>query len=1160
MKRPIFALFLLMALPLFSIGQTFTITASDESHLSLHFVLDAFSIDTVSIDGELMHSIATRGIVAPNEYGQPDVPTFSRFVAIPQGARAIVEVRTSRGECLSGINLRPAVGSQCENDPSLPFYKDPVCYNTNALFPDKTFSVAEPQQLRGVDVIHLGLCPVQYNPATRELVVHLNLDIDIRFEGGNGHFGDDRLRSPYWDPILRNNILNFDCLPSIDYEARMQCWSQSRPMGCEYLIVTPDDDVYYNSVQELADYRRRQGIVTQVMRITEIGTDQSSIRQGFRNIYNNWDIPPVAVCLVGECNEDTQTNVPGYWTPHPKDNYIYSDNPYADVNDDELPDMCFTRIIAQSYEDLSLLIDKQIDYEYTNPVMDEYYYGHPLTAAGWQNDKWFMISIATVSGFLTQHGKIPSRINEIYAGDLGHDWSTAPGTDALVSYFGPDGLGYIPATPAELGGWTGGNAQQVIDAINNGCYLIQHRDHGWNHKWYQPNILVSDFDGIQNADKMSYLISVNCRTGQYYTSETCFLEGLLRMTRSGHKAGIVGAIAPAAQTYSYANDIYLYGLWDLLDSSFLPDYGPFATHADTWMPSFANVAGKYFLEMQVFPSTNESMRSCTYVTFHTHGDPFLRFFTEVPQPIVAQHDPSFSCFVPFHVTAPEGSQIALTTVEEGHVKILATATGTGEEQTINIPEYVFGDAIHLTITGLNLLRLEEDIPIDPYGQPLVVVDSLAVNNGGLTLHYGETVTADIHLTNVGLNPSEAGSVVLSSDSEFIDIIQGEMPIGALAGGASMFLEDAFRFDISDAVPDMTRIPITITTHFGYGSHERSYEFAIESPHLAVQLINIDDATGNGDHHLDPGEYATLTFRISNEGHYIAENPTIALNNDEGYVRIITPEVILDDIPVGTFTEVSFDLFVEYIAGESPYIHLTLQASTNGLIEDLEYACPVGFVEESFENGYFEPGFWTNDPDHPWTIDNTIAYHGDYSAKSGTITHEETTLLSFTYTSDDIGYFSFYTKVSTENNWDWLSFFIDGIEEGSWSGEHTWAEHSFRVLPGRHTYTWRYTKDNSVNGGMDAVWIDYLMLPYHLDETAEQADLPLDIHPNPTTNQVTLDLEQEGDFTVQVYDANGRLVLSEQNSKVVSFKNRPAGMYHIVVEQNGVRRSRKIIKM
>ena len=96
--------------------------------------------------------------------------------------------------------------------------------------------------------------------------------------------------------------------------------------------------------------------------------------------------------------------------------------------------------------------------------------------------------------------------------------------------------------------------------------------------------------------------------------------------------------------------------------------------------------------------------------------------------------------------------------------------------------------------------------------------------------------------------------------------------------------------------------------------------------------------------------------------------------------------------------------------------------------------------------------------------------------------------------------------------------------------------------------------------MDAVWIDYLVLPFHLDETDEQAGLPFDIHPNPTDDQVTLGLEQDGDFTVQVYDANGRLVLTEHNSKVVSFKDRPAGMYHIVVEQNGSRRSRKIIKM
>lgn len=1161
MKRFIFALLLLMALPLLTVGQTFTVTASDRNHIALHFEMDAFSIDTVNVDGELMHRIVTRGVVAPNEHGEPEVPTFSRFVAIPQGARAIVEVRTSRDECLSGINLKPTLGSQCENDPSLPIIKSPEIYNTNALFPEKTFRVAEPQQLRGVDVIHLGLCPVQYNPATRELSVHRNMDIDIRFEGGNGRFGDDRLRSPYWDPILSNNILNYDCLPPVDYEARMQRWSQTRPMGCEYLIVTPDDDVYYNTAQELADYRRRQGIITQVMRVTELGTNETTIKQGFRDIYYNWDIPPVAVCLIGQCHEDTHNNVPGCWTTHAADGYIYSDNPYADVNDDLLPDICFSRLIAESHEDLSLLISKQIEYEYTNPVTDEYYYGHPLTAAGWHSNKWFMITIASISGFLTQHGKIPWRINEIYTGGLDPDWSTASGTEALVSYFGPEGLGYIPATPAELGGWTGGTGQQVINAINSGCYLIQHRDHGWNNKWYQPTIYVSDFEGINNVNKMNYLISVNCRTGQYYESGVCFLEGLLRMTRNGHNAGIVGAIAPVSQSFSYANDIYLFGVWDLLDSSFLPDYGPYATHADTWMPAFANVSGKYFLETQTFPSTNESTRSGTYNSYHAHGDAFLRVFTEVPQPIVAQHDPSFACYTPFHVTAPAGSQVALTSIEDGHVKVHATLTGTGQEQTIDIPEYVFGDNIHLTITGLNLLRLEEDIPIDLYSLPLVAVDSLATNNGSTTFHYGETVSVDIRLTNVGNNPSEAGSVVLTSESEYVDIIQGEVPLTSLAGGASLFLDDAFRFDISDAIPDLTRIPFTITTHYGYGSYEKSYEYTVESPHLSVQLISIEDTEGNGDGHLDPGEFGTITFRVTNEGHYKAENPAITLSNDEGYVRIINPDVNTGDIPVGASAEVSFNVFVEFIAGESPYIHLTLHAITKGLVEDLVYACPVGFVEESFEFGDFEPGFWTNDTNHPWVIDSTTAYHGDYSVKSGSITHNETTLMSFTYTSLDLGLFSFASKVSTESNYDFLVFFIDGLEKGKWSGEQNWTEHSFMVLPGRHTFTWRYSKDNSVNSGMDAVWIDYIKLPYHLDDAEEHADFPLDLHPNPTTGLVTITGK---DLTsVEVFNTFGQRVAvttDKGDCIALDISHLPAGIYLVnITDSEGANYVKKVVK-
>ena len=151
-------------------------------------------------------------------------------------------------------------------------------------------------------------------------------------------------------------------------------------------------------------------------------------------------------------------------------------------------------------------------------------------------------------------------------------------------------------------------------------------------------------------------------------------------------------------------------------------------------------------------------------------------------------------------------------------------------------------------------------------------------------------------------------------------------------------------------------------------------------------------------------------------------------------------------------------------------------------------------------------------------------------------------------------------MSSESNYDFLRFLIDEEEIQKWSGSMQWYEQTYSVSPGRHEYTWTYTKDYSVSSGSDCAWIDYITLPPYLDETEEQTVLPLTVHPNPTTDQITIDMEQEGHFTVQVFDENGRLILSEKDTQIISLKGKPAGMYHIVVTQDGQRWSRKIIKM
>jgi len=1162
MKHRLLPIILLFALPLISFGQDFTILESDSHHISLRFELGDFSIDTIRCEGELMHTITTTGIVAPNEYGLPNLPTFNRFIAIPQGAKAVVEVRRTRNERMTGINIAPSQGSQAENDPVPALKKDTKTYSIDALYPETAYVVAEPQQLRGLDVIHLGLCPVQFNPVRQEISVSRQMDIEIRFEGGNGHFGDDRLRSPYWDPILKNNILNYDCLAPIDYDARRQEWTRNRATGCEYLILTPNNDAFISAAQELANYRTRQGILTNVMSIGETGaTTPGLLRTWIREIYANWDIVPAAVCILSDQGTELSQYVPAFRTQSIKDGFISSDNPYADINDDFLPDICFSRLVAQNESELPIFVGKQMEYEYTNPCMNLYYYKHPLTASAWQTTLWFQITITTIYGYLSQHGKLPTRLSEIHSGELSDQWSTASNTNYIVNYFGPNGLGYIPATPGELGGWTGATAEHVIQAFNQGAYLVQHRDHGWSQKWYQPLIQNSDFNAINNPGQMPFMISVNCKTGQYDLGGNCFTEGLMRMTRNGQNAGIVGAISPSGQTFSYANDIFLWGIWDHFDTEFLPNYGPFGNHIAEWMPAFATVAGKYFLAENVFPNTNADMRVTIDNAFHSHCDAFLRVFTEVPQNIQATHDATITCFSPFHITAPEGIQVALSTEYGGKVHLLATTVGTGEEQTLYVMDYVPNNAVHLTMTGLNYLRHEEDIPLIPISGPFVVADSVSVNDGAVHLHHGESVTMDINIRNVGSATNEAGTAILANTTGQMEILQPQASFPALAPDEDLLLEDAFQFNLIDNVPDGSRVPFTITTQFNGQSFEREFDVAVDAPRILAELITIDDQAGNGNGYLDPGEYASLTFRLTNTGHYEAISPSIALLQDDGYARIITPETTVNDIPIGATTEITFDVYIEFLAGEAPAIDFILNSTCGNLVMRQTFNCTIGFSLEDFETGTFDTNYWTNDPEHPWQIVNVGAIYGDYCAQSDTtITHDESSSLTFTYTSNVEGSIAFYSKVSSEANYDFLVFAIDDEEMIRWSGTVAWYEHSYNVRPGRHEFHWTYLKDYSVSNGDDCAWLDYITLPPCLDQTAEQTVLPLTLHPNPTTDQISIDIEQEGHFMVQVFDESGRLILTEKDTHVISMKGKPAGMYNVVVTQDGQRWSRKIIKM
>lgn len=135
------------------------------------------------------------------------------------------------------------------------------------------------------------------------------------------------------------------------------------------------------------------------------------------------------------------------------------------------------------------------------------------------------------------------------------------------------------------------------------------------------------------------------------------------------------------------------------------------------------------------------------------------------------------------------------------------------------------------------------------------------------------------------------------------------------------------------------------------------------------------------------------------------------------------------------------------------------------------------ADDGFPAGGAIPAGWVqpSGSSAPWVVTNDTAYAGSLSLKSGIIGDNQTSEIS--YTANFLaGNVSFATKVSSELDYDFLEFYIDGALKNSWSGEAGWSVSSFPVAAGTHTLRWRYVKDESLALGSDAAWIDSVSLP------------------------------------------------------------------------------------
>jgi hypothetical protein len=1051
----------------------FTLQEQDRNGVLVSYSVNAFSIVPTEIDDHVMNNIEIQGSWLPNDAGAPNLPGGGKYIAIPSGAVPVLKILSLRKESYQNIEVAPAPRIPLDTDRGplqYPIRTD--IYSRNAFYPANPVTLSAPSKIRGIDVVMLGVTPFQYNPVTKELVVYRKIEIGIEFEGGNGQFGEERLRSCFWDPILEDAILNHASLPAVDYGKR--ALSGRSDTGADYLIIVPNGTDYMTWATQVKHFRIKQGIATEIRTLNEAGGNNAEDLEAYINtIYSTWDPVPSAILLMGDYGYNTDNNIisPQYEV------WCKSDNIFGDVDDDGLPDIVMARMTANNNTQLETCVTKFINYE-MNPPTSEAFYDHPITAIGWEVDRWFQINAESIGGyFLNVHDKNPVRINAVSMGNPNTDpWSIATNTEMIIHEFGPSGLGYIPGTPQEIGGFEGGEAIGINNAINNGAFIVLHRDHGMDIGWQVPEYTNADINNLYNTD-LPFIFSINCMSGKYNSEEECFTEKIHRYRNNCVNSGALGVISASETSYSFVNDTYVWGLFDYMWPDFMPEYG--STPAERGMlPAFANAAGKYFLEQSNWPC-NAQDKEVTYHLFHHHGDAFQTLYSDVPQSLKIMHDAViYEGYFVFTVEANAGSTICLTVGDD----IIGLATGTGNQQPIVIEPQVNETEVILTVTKTNYFRHEEPILVIPAEGAYclysahTVADSQDGNGDGM-VDYNETVALSIAMRNVGLEDGNNVTATISTADPFVRMIDNEEFYATIPSGQAVTINNGFSIYVAENTPDQHQALFNLVASDGFGTWTSMFVLSINAPHLHINELTIDDqANGNGNGILDPGEQVEMIIDYSNTGHDMAYDVDVFLEGQSGFIEVLNPGQNFTSIGfMGIFNK-TFDVVVDADAPEGITVNFKNELNMGVYYDEKSFIKKIHPVLEDFETGDFEKYDWELSGNQPWVITNEYPYEGLFCAKSGAITELQNSVMELTCSVMEDDSISFIRKVSSEYL-DRLKFYINNQLIAEWSGTSVgWRREVFAVTSGNKTFKWVYAKNVAGTSGSDEAWLDNIHLP------------------------------------------------------------------------------------
>ncbi len=489
------------------------------------------------------------------------------------------------------------------------------------------------------------------------------------------------------------------------------------------------------------------------------------------------------------------------------------------VGSDSYPDIAVGRFSAGSAAQVTTQVNKSINYE-MNPSGD------------WYNNA---IGVASNQGPGDDGELDYEQIDVIYDNKL------EPFTYDLFS------TAYDPT----------GTSTMVTNYIETGAGIINYCGHGSQNSWVSTGFSSSDVNQLSNGDMLPFIFSVACVNGAFHSGD-CFAEAWLRNDGGGAIITLMATINqpwdPPMRGQDYFNDLITGGY----DYSSNPGSG---INTDEGRTIIGSVVANALTLM--YTESNGSSDLETIQTWTTFGDAALQLRTDEAAPVTLSSNimlvgADFETTITVNGAAFEGAMVALS--QDG---VYASAY-TDANGNVAIPnDFLPGDVL-LVVTGFNTETVHETIQCIPPSGPYVIFNEVEVNSTTGGLEYGETSTLNVSMKNVGVANASDVIVTITTEDTYVTIIDGTENFGSIDPDQVVMINDAFEVEVAEDIPDGHGVTFAVTA-VSVETWESSFSVTGCAPILEYVGYSIDDASGNNNGFLDPGETVEMTIGLINTG-------------------------------------------------------------------------------------------------------------------------------------------------------------------------------------------------------------------------------------------------------------------------------------------------------